>query len=101
MALLLAGTSLQSAQDVFTPYHVARIRTVTSVAISPDGARVAYELTVPRNPFDETDGPAWSELHVVDRAGETRPYVRGQSNLRAIASDLLTCPPRFKCLLRR
>ena len=82
---LLLGASVQSAQDVFTPNDVARIRTVASVTISPDGARVAYELTVPRNPFDETDGPAWSELHVVDRTGEIRPYVTGQTNLSAVA----------------
>lgn len=68
-----------------TPFDVMRIRTVTSAVISPDGSRIAYTLSVPRNPLDkDDDGPAFSELHVVDTAGNTRPYITGEVNLTAV-----------------
>src|SRR5574341_338426 len=64
-----------AAQEVFTSHSVARIRTVGEVAISSDGARVAYVLRIPRDPFTETDGPEWNELHVVDQAGKDTTLV--------------------------
>jgi dipeptidyl aminopeptidase/acylaminoacyl peptidase len=69
------------AQDVFTPHHVARVRTVTAAAISPDGAQVAYVLNVPRVPLQDDDGAAWEELHVVNADGRSRPFVTGQVNV--------------------
>ena len=66
-----------AAAETLTPFDVAKIRTVTSVALAPDGSRIAYTLAVPRRPFDEEDGPAWVELHVVGRDGASRGYVTG------------------------
>lgn len=66
--LLVFVAAIASAQDVFTPWNVAKIRSVSAVTPSPDGARVAYLLAVPRDPLAEADGPAWQELHVVDVA---------------------------------
>ena len=67
--------------EKFTPHHVAKIRAVTSVAISPDGSKIAYVLNVPRKPNVDEDGPAWAELYVVGPDGKSRPYVTGEVNV--------------------
>ncbi len=87
LALLLAlaaAAGASAADDVLTPEHVARLRTVTSTAISPDGGLVAYTLLVPRVPLKDENGPAWVELHVVDRAGQSRPFVTGEVEVGAV-----------------
>jgi dipeptidyl aminopeptidase/acylaminoacyl peptidase len=63
------------------PLHVAQIRSVTSVSISPDGSAIAYTVAVPRRPFVEEDGRAWHELHVVELNGHSRPFVTGKVNV--------------------
>jgi dipeptidyl aminopeptidase/acylaminoacyl peptidase len=73
------------AQDtLWTPQHVAKLRIVTEAVISPDGTHVAYVLAVPRNIPKEKDGPAWTELHVVDIKGNSTPYIIGQVNVGSI-----------------
>ncbi len=81
VAVFAAGSF---AQEVFTPHHVAKIRTVAQVAISPDGTEVAYVLAVPRIPFQDDDGPSWTELHVVRTDGQSRPYVTGAVNVAGV-----------------
>lgn len=78
--VLPAGLPL-AAQGGFTPRDVARVRRVTAAEISPDGTRIAYLLEVPRQPLEEEDGPVWSELHVVDQSGASRPFVTGRVNV--------------------
>lgn len=85
LTLLLAFAAQAAAQERFTPHHVAKIRTVTSAAVAPDGRHVAYTLNVPRVPLQEDDGPAWEELHVVDRDGVSRPFVTGHVNVGSVA----------------
>lgn len=85
LTLLLTVVSVVSAQDVFTPEHVAKIRTVIDVQISPNGTQIAYVLNVPRIPFEGEDGGAWTELHVVDLEGKSRPFVAGKVNVRGIS----------------
>src|SRR5262249_15288093 len=68
-----------------TPQDVAKLRVVTQVAVSPDGSRVAYVLSVPRRPLKDDDGPAWAELHVVGRDGPSRPFVAGEVNVGDVA----------------
>ena len=82
--LLLAAWPLAAA-DTLTPFDVARIRTVGSIAISPDGSRIAYTLSVPRRVLDEEDGAAWEELHVVGKDGVSHPFVTGAVNVAGIA----------------
>ena len=86
LALILVAACASSAiaQGTFTPHHVAKIRTVGQVAISPDGTEVAYVLAVPRIPFQDDDGPAWTELHVVGTDGQSRPYVTGAVNVATV-----------------
>ncbi len=82
VALLWSSTTALGADDLFTPWDVARIRAVSSVVPSPDGSRVAYLLGVPRDPFAEADGPAWQELHVVDvGTGKSTPFVAGREQI--------------------
>ena len=64
-------------QEIFTPKHLAKLRSVSEAKISPDGKRVAYVLSVPRKLLKEKDGPAWGELHVVDDEGNSRAFVSG------------------------
>jgi len=72
------------AQEVFSPAHVARTRVVSAAEMSPDGGLIAYVLSVPRDPFQEPDGPNWSELHVVDLEGKSRPFVTGRVHVSAV-----------------
>ncbi len=74
---LLCGSIAPAADETWTPQHVAKIRGVTAAEISPDGKLVAYVLAVPRNPAKDEDGPAWTELHIVDREGKSRPFITG------------------------
>lgn len=87
-AMLLVGTvssiPLARADEVFTPQHVAKLRSVTSAVISPDGKLIAYVLSVPRKPNKDDNGPPWTELHVVDVAGNSRPFVSGEVNISAV-----------------
>ncbi|HXE74975.1 MAG TPA: S9 family peptidase [Candidatus Xenobia bacterium] len=82
--LLLAVTAPARAQ--LSVHDVARLRLVTQVAMSPDGTRVAYVLSVPREPWKgEEDGEAWAELHVVGLDRVSRPFVSGKVNVRDVA----------------
>ena len=84
VALSLPGWALPTgAADLekFTPRHVAKVRAVTTAAMSPDGSKVAYVLSVPRKPVVDEDGPSWAELHVVGPDGKSRPFVTGEVNV--------------------
>ncbi len=83
ITLLAAPVSGENNQG-FTPYDVARLRYVNDVKISPDGTQIAYALTGQRDPFQEDDGSAWYELHVVDTAGNSRPYITGEIRVSEI-----------------
>lgn len=72
------------AGEVMTPEHVARLRSVAFARISPDGRLIAYGLRVPRRPFVDEDGPAWIELHVVDREGKSRPFITGPVDIGSV-----------------
>ncbi len=84
--LILLGLMNQGVaqDDVMTPMDVARIRTVTSAAMAPDGKHIAYTVSVQRQLNDEENGPAWTELHVVDPAGNSRAFVTGKVNVSAV-----------------
>lgn len=84
-SLTLAGPARVLAQATFTPQHVAKLRMVLSAVVAPNGKQVAYVLGVPRDVPREKDGPAWTELHVVDQNGEATPFITGQVNVDAVA----------------
>src|SRR5512134_2755269 len=67
-----------------TPEDVTRVRSVTSAEISPDGRAVAYVLSVPRDPYDDDDGPPWTELHLATGPGQSRPFVAGEVRVSSV-----------------
>jgi len=82
--ILISGVSL-SAQSGYSKKDASRRNTVLSARISPDGQTAAYILNVPRPPYEEGDGPAWTELHVVStQGGESRPFLSGEINVSEI-----------------
>ncbi len=81
----LSSPAPAAEPERFTPFHVAKVRSVTSASIAPDGSKVAYTLSVPRKPPAEDDGPAWAELHLVGRDGKGRPYVSGEVNVGSVS----------------
>jgi dipeptidyl aminopeptidase/acylaminoacyl peptidase len=83
--VLLLGTIEANGQNrALTPHDVARLRTVTSAEMAPDGRHIAYTLIVPRTPLKDDDGPAWEELHVVGADGTARPFVTGKVNVGVV-----------------
>jgi len=57
---------------------------VYSTSVSPDGEHIAYQLVNRRTPFQDKDGSAWLELHVVDSKNRSRPFVTGKVSVRAL-----------------
>jgi dipeptidyl aminopeptidase/acylaminoacyl peptidase len=84
LAIAVIAASPLVAQEYFTSHHIAKIRSVIDAKISPDGKMVAYLLSVPRIPFKDDDGSAWSELHVIDGSGESIPFITGKVNIGSI-----------------
>ncbi len=72
-------------QRTLGPLQIAQLKSVIDSSISPDGNWVAYRLAVPRIPLQDEDGPSWVELHVVDAAGNSRPFVTGKIAVGSMA----------------
>src|SRR5688500_7338600 len=72
LVLFSLVVAVQTAAAQLTPEHVTRLETVTSVAISPDGRHVAYTLSRPRAPEEDTVAGqrAFSELWVAETVGD-------------------------------
>ncbi len=85
LGALVVPRVARAANEELTPHHVAKIQSVGSIAISPDGSQVAYTLSVPRDPFEQKNGSAWAELHLVGKDGEIRPYITGEASVASIA----------------
>jgi dipeptidyl aminopeptidase/acylaminoacyl peptidase len=81
LVLFLTCLTPPLAAQTLTPHDVANLRNVREVALSPDGQQIAYLLEVPRNPLQDENGPAWTELHLVRSTGESRPFVSGDVNV--------------------
>ncbi|WP_394004958.1 prolyl oligopeptidase family serine peptidase [Luteimonas sp. WGS1318] len=79
-AFVLA-TGASAATGGMTLEQVAQTRAVTQAQLSPDGGSVAYLLSVPRTLGVDPDGPARTELHVVDGAGTTRGFITGKVDI--------------------
>ena len=82
--VMLVFAALAGAEGM-TLRQIAQLQSVGSVAISPSGDRIAYTLTVQRELVVEDDGPAWSELHVIEADGTHRPFITGEVNVGSIA----------------
>ncbi len=77
-----------SADGVAAPlsaYDLAALNYLGSIALSPDGGLIAYRLDVPRRIGSDEDGAPFSQLHVVDAGGRSRPFVAGEVDVRDVA----------------
>lgn len=84
--LLWLGSALPAiaAGDGLSLEQLASVRAVGTTAVSPDGAQVAYVLSVPRVLGVDDDGQAWSELHLASRDGGSRGFVTGKVNVSGV-----------------
>jgi len=83
---LASGLAL-AAQPLSLEETVA-LKRVSAVEMSPAGEAVAYTLSVPREPYQDEDGEAWSELHVINGAepgSDARPFVTGEVQVKDFA----------------
>ena len=85
LLLIPWGGYAATGNKLFTPEHVAQVKTVRAAEISPDGQNIAYVLDVPRKLFSKEDGPPWAELHVVDRDGRSHPFVSAEVKVSSVA----------------
>lgn len=85
LALVALATLVAlAAAETLTPFHVARIRSVTAAQISPDGSKVAYVLSVPRRPLVDEDGGPFAELHVASADGTSKPFIVGDVSVGSV-----------------
>ncbi|NQV24261.1 MAG: S9 family peptidase [Rhodopirellula sp.] len=85
-AAILFSAGATAADDTITPLDVARMQSVVEQAISPDGKSVAYTVRVQRDPLKGDNGPAWTELRVVDSdSGKSKPFITGKVSVASIA----------------
>ncbi|HNO77792.1 MAG TPA: S9 family peptidase [Phycisphaerae bacterium] len=84
VAFPMLAMSLDASAAGMTAKDVARIENVSEVAMSPDGQHIAYTLSVPRELGSDDNGSAWSELHVCDLSGKSRPFITGEVSIHRI-----------------
>ena len=72
------------ADDLLQLKDLVRVRHVMQASPSPTGAHNAYLLRVPRVPFVDDDGPAFTELHILSGDEEPRPFITGKVSIRNI-----------------
>ena len=81
LAALSAVPADAAANQGLSLHQIATTRAVSAVVAQPRGGAIAYTLSVPRVPGEGKDGPAFTELHLLDAAGRSRPFVTGQVNV--------------------
>lgn len=84
LAAVLLGTPELHAEGM-TLDDLHRTESVGEVRVSPDGSHIAFVRYVPRNPYEDENGPVWRELHIATAAGESRAYVAGEVTVSDIA----------------
>jgi dipeptidyl aminopeptidase/acylaminoacyl peptidase len=82
---LLCAAGDARATEMLSAKHVAELRSAKRAVIAPDGKHIAYTLSVPHDLLAEKNGAAWRELHVVDREGNSRPFITGKERISNIA----------------
>lgn len=88
-AIVLAFVVLPSASADDKPAlsleETVGLKTASSALMSPNGDAIAYILSVPRELYEDKDGSAYKQLHVVDTEGVSRPYFSGKVSVSSIA----------------
>lgn len=72
-------------KETLGPADVARLSSTRQVRITDDGKAVAFTVQVPRAPWKDDDGPAWSELHLAEAGRPSRAFVAGEVNVSQVA----------------
>lgn len=85
LAALLVGLTAHAQDTYLSLEEIVALRSVSSAHISPDGEHIAYTLSVPREIYEDADGPAFSELHVADLNGNSRPFVTGKVDVSSVS----------------
>lgn len=81
LIVFLLLTNFAIASEIFSPQDVLKTKTCSSVEISPTGEWIAYTVSVPRCPTDESGG-SYNELYVVSvKTGEILPFIKGKVNV--------------------
>ncbi len=86
LGLMIAWGSPQLSQaQPLSVEEIVSLKRVTEAQMSPAGDKIAYLLSVPRTLYEDDDGEAYRELHVVDLDGNSRPYVSGKIEIKSAA----------------
>jgi dipeptidyl aminopeptidase/acylaminoacyl peptidase len=86
--ILLALVSLGARADLAPGLSIEELislKQVRSAVLSPNGDQIAYLLQVPQTLFEDDDGSAWVELHVIDTQGQHRSAYSGKVKVNAVA----------------
>lgn len=82
---VLPLAAVQAEPSGMTLEDISRLVNVQSATLSPDGQHVAFIRSLPRTPYDDEDGPAWAELHLMTIGSEPRPFVTGEVNVSQVS----------------
>lgn len=85
---LIAMMSIVSANalasDVITIEDIPKIKSVLQSAVSPNGERIAYTRSLPRELYSDKNGKNYAELYLSDDKGNSRPFITGKVNVGSI-----------------
>jgi len=87
-AVIGLSGGLAAAAEPLSLEETVALKRVSAVEMSPAGDAAAYTLSVPREPYTDQDGEAWSELHVIHGAepgSDPRPFVAGEVQVKDFA----------------
>ena len=84
MAVCATFAAASAEENYLTLEELVALKSVSSARMSPDGDHIAYTLSVPRELYEDDDGPAYTELHVTDLDGNSRPYITGKVNVSSV-----------------
>jgi dipeptidyl aminopeptidase/acylaminoacyl peptidase len=82
---LMTSFSAGADDSGLTLEDIVGLKSVSRAALSPNGDAVAYLLAVPRDLYKDDDGSSYSQLHVVDLEGVSRPYFSGKVSVSDVA----------------
>ena len=87
MALLPLEEAIadQSVPTALTLEEIVSLKRVRTAHMSPNDDAIAYLLSVPRTLYEDEDGEAWVQLHVVNLEGDSRPYFSGKVEVSRVA----------------
>ncbi len=85
LVFFAAGVAV-AAEEGLTLEETVGLRTASGALMSPNGDAIAYILSVPRTLYEDSDGPAWRQLHVVSTEGVSRPYFSGEVSVAQLRS---------------